>query len=209
MSRKSAPIYGGAERSSKKKKKQGFPQFGAVIHSFAQVIHIKVCLCGFSQPPYVERGTRVSGSQKVVEAVLFMLPSTVLEFLASDSCDVSGNGEGEIYLGGEEVITDANGDVTFSINLTSGILEGYLVTGTATGPDSSTSEFSPCQTVVVTPPVNEDVNYNWNYDYDPLYRLTYACSDWDAVGVTGYKWRRKASGSLRKSRIRLTCSRDW
>jgi hypothetical protein len=25
------------------------------------------------------------------------------------------------------------------------------------------------------------VNYNWHYEYDPLYRLTYACSDWDAV----------------------------
>jgi hypothetical protein len=67
-----------------------------------------------------------------------------LEFFASASCDASGNGEGEIYLGGEDVATDANGDVSFSIDLSSGIPEGYLVTGTATGPDGSTSEFSPC-----------------------------------------------------------------
>jgi hypothetical protein len=104
--------------------------------------------------PVLATATSDGVSSGTVEGSLNSTASTTfrLEFFASASCDASGNGEGELYLGGEDVVRDANGDVSFSIDLTSGILEGYLVTGTVTSPDGSTSEFSPCQTVVVTPP---------------------------------------------------------
>ncbi|MGD2027724.1 MAG: hypothetical protein PVI99_07910, partial [Anaerolineales bacterium] len=58
---KNAPTYGGILKMGKEKKKGGFPQFGAVIHSFTQVIHIKTSLRVISQPLYVGGGSNADG----------------------------------------------------------------------------------------------------------------------------------------------------
>ena len=63
-----------------------------------------------------------------------------LEFFASQNGDPSGYGEGQTFLGFEDVTTDASGDATFSVNFPVTGNPG-AVTATATDPDGNTSEF--------------------------------------------------------------------
>lgn len=67
-----------------------------------------------------------------------------IEFFASASCDASGHGEGETYLGADLVTTDGAGDALFSSSLTTPAPIGRHLTATATDPDGNTSEFSAC-----------------------------------------------------------------
>ncbi len=67
-----------------------------------------------------------------------------IEFFVNDSCDPSGYGEGQQYLDAIAVDTDANGDASFSVQLSQQVPEGKYITATASAPDNSTSEFSQC-----------------------------------------------------------------
>lgn len=67
-----------------------------------------------------------------------------LEFFASPVCDSSGNGEGQIYLGDTFVTTSGSCTTNFVATFPGLIPQGYVITGTATGPTNNTSEFSPC-----------------------------------------------------------------
>ena len=78
-----------------------------------------------------------------------------IDFYSSPTCDQSGNGEGQTYLGSTDVGTDDGGLATFDVPLVALTSVGHVVTATTTGEAPSTSEFSPCQ--VVTAPV-----FNWN-----------------------------------------------
>jgi len=78
----------------------------------------------------------------------------IVEFFSNEACDASGEGEGETFLGRQEVITDGNGLAEFSVTLAQSVPVGGGIAATATedgsafnGP-SSTSEFSACQIVV-------------------------------------------------------------
>ena len=65
------------------------------------------------------------------------------DFFANSTCDISGNGEGQQYLGSTNVTTDGSGNVSLDVTLpTRGI--GRQITATATDPTGNTSEFSPC-----------------------------------------------------------------
>ena len=72
-------------------------------------------------------------------------PSTQfrVELFASASCDASGNGEGQTFVGSADVTTDAAGHASFNASL-GGVQAGQFVTATATDAAGSTSEFSPC-----------------------------------------------------------------
>jgi hypothetical protein len=73
-----------------------------------------------------------------------------LEFFSNTTCDPSGYGEGERFLGSTNVATNATGSVSF--NATFAGMSSF-VTATATDPAGNTSEFSNCAPVaVVTPP---------------------------------------------------------
>jgi CSLREA domain-containing protein len=92
----------------------------------------------------------VTGSTRTITGTLNSTPSKAfaIDFFASPSCDASGNGEGQTYLGSLTTSnTDANGDVSFTFHPTSLSL-GQFVTATATATDpsvfGSTSEFSQC-----------------------------------------------------------------
>ncbi len=75
-----------------------------------------------------------------------------IEFFASPSCDASGNGEGQIFIGSTMVTTDANGDMTFSFSPAAQAPLGGFITTTATNRDTSdTSEFSQCAAIVSGP----------------------------------------------------------
>jgi hypothetical protein len=74
------------------------------------------------------------------------LSDFTLDFYSSASCDPSGNGEGQTYLGSQPVSTDNTGNVTFS-GVTFPVPSGQpVITATATDFNNprSTSEFSAC-----------------------------------------------------------------
>ncbi len=80
-----------------------------------------------------------------IQGTLDSLPATTfaIEFFASPSCDPSGNGEGQTFLGEASVTTDAFGKASFQVLVPFG--SGHqVVTATATDPAGNTSEFSAC-----------------------------------------------------------------
>lgn len=91
-----------------------------------------------------------SGGTTVVNGTLNSTPRSVfnVEFFANTSCDPSGNGEGQTYLGEIPLLTDGGGNVGFSFNTPAPVPLGQFITATATGPGGNTSEFSPCRQVI-------------------------------------------------------------
>jgi hypothetical protein len=69
-----------------------------------------------------------------------------IEFYVNDDCDASGHGEGQTFLIAVNVVTDASGNATFSVNAGSLVLS-KKITATATDPNGNTSEFSACRNV--------------------------------------------------------------
>ncbi len=78
-----------------------------------------------------------------------------VEYFDSLACDPSGVGQGEHYIGFEDVVTDANGLATLTADLPTNQVDGY-VTATATSADGNTSEFSPC--VIIGPAAAGEFN---------------------------------------------------
>lgn len=70
-----------------------------------------------------------------------------VDFYETETCDDSGYGEGKTWLGSVNVTTDPTGNATINTTLASAPALGRYVTTTATAPDGSTSEFSPCTLV--------------------------------------------------------------
>jgi len=66
-----------------------------------------------------------------------------IEFFSVPSCDSSGHGEGERFLGATEVTTDIGGNASFETTVLMPAFGGGAVTATATG-GAGTSEFSQC-----------------------------------------------------------------
>ena len=95
----------------------------------------------------------VTGSTKTIKGTLNSVAGAIYEidFYANASCDTSGNGEGQTYLGSMTTdTTDANGDVSFTFHPDAthapGMTVGKVITATATAtaPFADTSEFSTC-----------------------------------------------------------------
>jgi hypothetical protein len=119
-----------------------------------------------------------SGSQTRIDGTLNSTPNRTftLDFYASAACDPSGYGEGQVYLGGAVVTTDAAGDAPFSVTLPAATTADQVVTATATDADGSTSEFSACVTVVGGA-MPGDLNGDGRVDLDDLILLltNYGC----------------------------------
>ncbi|MEL7498379.1 MAG: DUF4347 domain-containing protein [Planctomycetota bacterium] len=73
-----------------------------------------------------------------------------VDFYATTYVDSSGHGGAERYLGSRTILTDADGQVTFSESLNVSINAGEFVTATTTHSDGSTSEFSQAFPVAFT-----------------------------------------------------------
>ena len=96
-----------------------------------------------------------------IDGALNSTPSETLTlaFYVNETCDDSGHGEGQTFLGTAEVTTDSSGDAAFSATFDVDVAPGQFVTATATSSGGSTSEFSACIVVVEqvnTAPVAED-----------------------------------------------------
>ncbi len=72
-----------------------------------------------------------------------------LHFYYSETCDRSGYGEAEQYLGQASTMTDASGTVMLGITFVKRLPPGTVITATATDPDRNTSELSACKLVDV------------------------------------------------------------
>jgi hypothetical protein len=77
-----------------------------------------------------------------------------LEFYANTECNPSGYGEGERFLGAMTVLTDADGNASFSFTVAIGVDVGEFISATATDPGNNTSGFSAC--VQVSEPARPD-----------------------------------------------------
>ncbi len=99
--------------------------------------------------PVLTFANTVNGTTSV-SGILGSTPNSTftLEFFSSPSCDASGNGEGETFLGSGSVTTNASGIVEFfSLALPVVVADGRFITATATDAIGNTSEFSRCQIV--------------------------------------------------------------
>src|SRR5205085_4443276 len=90
-------------------------------------------------------GVFVLPTDNIVKGTINSTPDThlTIEFFANSSCDPSGYGEGQTYIGTTTVMTDASGDATFTFHPTT-LSSGQVVTATATDDNGNTSEFSQC-----------------------------------------------------------------
>jgi uncharacterized repeat protein (TIGR01451 family) len=89
-----------------------------------------------------------------------------IEFFSNPTCDTSGNGEGQVFLGSTSVTTDASGNVTINTTLATATIIGQSVTATATDASNNTSEFSACS--AVNPPPGAALNFDGSNDYVPI-----------------------------------------
>ncbi len=89
------------------------------------------------------------GGSTVIQGSLTSAPNTAyrLEFFDNKGCDLSGNGEGELFAGAMTVTTTPAGNVNFTATLATPFPLGDSMTATATDPAGNTSEFSACQPV--------------------------------------------------------------
>ena len=89
-----------------------------------------------------------NGSTTTINGVLDGTANTpfTIQFFASTSCDASGNGEGQTFVGSVSKITGGGGHLNLGPALVSGIVPGSFVTATATTATQTknTSEYSPC-----------------------------------------------------------------
>ncbi|MFL6335798.1 MAG: carboxypeptidase regulatory-like domain-containing protein [Pyrinomonadaceae bacterium] len=106
--------------------------------------------------PFINSATSTGGGTNIA-GTLNSTPGTSgfrIDFYSSPSCDPSGNGEGQTYLGSTTVATDDGGLATFNVPLAATTTIGHVLTATTTAEDQNTSEFSPCR--VITAPT-----FNW------------------------------------------------
>jgi len=90
--------------------------------------------------------TSATSGSTTVQGTFNSTPTTqfTLEFFHGTSCDPSGNGEGEGFLGSTTVMTNGSGNASFSIAFPQTVPPGRFITATATDPGGNTSEFSGC-----------------------------------------------------------------
>ncbi len=87
-----------------------------------------------------------------------------LEFFANATCDPTGFGEGELFIGTTNVTTGANCTNNFNVTFLFPVPGGLIITATATDPNGNTSEFSACFTnqALITCSQSENTNDVWD-----------------------------------------------
>ncbi|MBE2270859.1 MAG: right-handed parallel beta-helix repeat-containing protein [Anaerolinea sp.] len=120
-----------------------------------------------------------SSTSAVINGTLNSLANTTfrVELFSNPQCDPSGYGEGAYYLGALNVTTNGAGNASFSYPVNQS-LTGSMVTGTATAPDGSTSEFSLCATAAVsTSPTISDLPDQTVMAGTPLAPINFTVND--------------------------------
>jgi hypothetical protein len=89
----------------------------------------------------------VAAGTATISGTINSNPNTALhlEFFANATCDPSGFGEGQTFIGSTDVNTDSGGNASFGALAFGGVPAGQAaLTSTATSPAGDTSEFSQC-----------------------------------------------------------------
>jgi len=114
-------------------------------------------------PNHLQNFPIITGADATTQTITGVLHSTPgasfrIEFYANPTCDPSGYGEGETYIGTTNVTADGSGDAPFTTTSAS-FTAGQFITATATevtgiDPDFifNTSEFSACFAAAASPP---------------------------------------------------------
>jgi hypothetical protein len=94
----------------------------------------------------VLNSVRSSMRLTTIEGTLNSTPNTefTIEFFSSATCDPSGFGEGQTFIGSATVMTDDTCNASFTVILPATVLCGQSVAATATSSSGNTSEFSKC-----------------------------------------------------------------
>ncbi|HEV2799485.1 MAG TPA: FG-GAP-like repeat-containing protein, partial [Pyrinomonadaceae bacterium] len=102
-----------------------------------------------NQSAPVLTSAELNAGTTTINGTLTSVPNTLLnvQFFASDSCDSSGAGEGQFFLGTVAVTTNASGTVPVNFQTTNATV-GQFITATASDPFNNTSQFSLCRPVV-------------------------------------------------------------
>ena len=89
-------------------------------------------------------GVTPKGTSVMIHGTLDSTPNTTfrLEFFSNATCDPSGFGEGQVFLGFAMITTNPAGFASFNVPVS--LPQGAFVTATATNPAGSSSEFSNC-----------------------------------------------------------------
>jgi protocatechuate 3,4-dioxygenase beta subunit len=109
-----------------------------------------------NQAPPVATSVTSSGGFIVIKGSATGPPNTtgVVQFFANDTCDPSGSGEGQIFLGSLPADFEANGSTNGDPDpLPGNIAAGKFLTATTTDANNNTSAFSICR-VVTNPSFN-------------------------------------------------------
>jgi len=96
----------------------------------------------------------LSVGNTLVQGTLNSIPNATffVDFFASAGPDLSGNGEGQLYLGSATLVTGAESNAVFSVNLPVTVTIGRWITATATDTNGNTSEFSAAYRAFATLP---------------------------------------------------------
>ena len=115
-----------------------------------------------------------------------------LEFFANDSCDSSGYGEGQTFIGSTNVLTDGSGNASINITFPVAVPGGKFITATATDTAGNTSEFSQCRIVQGTTSVGsllEEVpqvfalKQNYPNPFNPSTKIVYRVKSRESVSL--------------------------
>lgn len=109
-----------------------------------------------------------------------------IQFFSNPTCDISsGHGEGQVYLGQSNEMTDGNGDVGFLVNLAQTVIPGHFISATATN-NNNTSEFSACIEVIAGQNLSQDLDEPPDFFIVPTRNLNcrYFCSTQSDIADT-------------------------
>lgn len=113
---------------------------------------------GLQNYPILDEVSSVGGTTTVMGTMISQPSSTYrIEFFSNASCDSTGSGEGDTYLGFVNVTTNVIGTTDFTATLSATVTTSQVITATATDAAGNTSEFSPCTLAQTTADVSVSI----------------------------------------------------
>ena len=109
---------------------------------------------GFQNFPVISSVSK-SGDVALINGTLNSKPSTSfrIEFFSNQSCNPSGNGEGQTLIDSINAETDGSGNLSIFAAAPMSSISGNFITATATDSNRNTSEFSACTQLSTPLPV--------------------------------------------------------
>ena len=121
-------------------------------------------------------------------------PTFRLEFFSGSTCSSSGSRDAEVFLGAARVLTDLNGEASFSVTFDTDAAVGAYIMATATDPDGNTSETSDCLEALATPledpetelPARFHLHANYPNPFNPQTTIRYSLPQTSDVRIAVY-----------------------